>query len=95
MNAYQTRTAPSYGHDSTYSSFQGTGAPIFGYDSSANYITPISLEIRPRSVAKFLQFTGKDGDRKSSGREGAVCEWLDPRGHYDWVLGFLRDRPGS
>jgi RHS repeat-associated protein len=65
MNAYQPRTAPSYAYDITDESFQGTGAPIFGYDFSANYIPPTSLEISLRPMSQFRQFTGKERDSES------------------------------
>jgi RHS repeat-associated protein len=65
MNVYQPRTAPSYAYDVTDVSLQGTGAPILGYDSSANYIPPITLEISLRHMAKYRQFTGKERDSES------------------------------
>jgi RHS repeat-associated protein len=66
MNAYQPSTAPSYVYDSTYASFQGARTRIFSYDSSANNIPLVSLEISPRHVPKFRQFTGKEHDSESS-----------------------------
>jgi RHS repeat-associated protein len=65
MNACQPKRAPSYGYDSPCASFQGTGAPIFSYDSSANCIAPASLEISARHAQAFLQFTGKERDLES------------------------------
>jgi RHS repeat-associated protein len=65
MNAYQPSTAPSYVYDSTYASFQGARTRIFSYDSSANNIPLVSLEIPPRHAPNFRQFTGKERDQET------------------------------
>ena len=65
MNAYQPRTKPRHGYDSSYSSFQSAGMSIFGYDASANWVTTFNLEASRGAGANFRQFTGKERDSES------------------------------
>ncbi len=54
-----------HGYDSIYASFQPTGTPIFGYDPSAKWLIPLSLDIAAGKTSNLREFTAKERDQES------------------------------
>ncbi len=65
MNACSPRTTPSYVYDGTHTSFPYRDAPIFGYDWSAQWITPFNRYTYVGTASNSSQFTGKERDSES------------------------------
>ncbi len=65
MNAHQLRTTPSYGYDSSHSSFRSAGMPIFAYDPSPGWLVASNSCVLVGNGANSCQFTGKERDSES------------------------------